>query len=172
MNVRHTLPALLLAAALAMAATGCNSEKPAGEGPDAATSSVVRPGDPWSTAQVIRPADLAAQLQDAAAPKPMLLHVGFRRLFDQGGIPGSKYAGPGQTDEGVTLLEQTMASEPRDRDVVLYCGCCPWKDCPNMAPAFRKLADMGFTHVRALHVEKNFTADWVEKGYPVDAPTH
>ncbi len=169
MSLRPLLAVLGLVAALA--AVGCNSEQSAhtagGASPD-----VVRPGDPWASAQVIEPAALAAQLGSAGTEPPVLLHVGFKRLFDQGGIPGSQYAGPGQTPEGLALLQQVTASVPKDKPIVVYCGCCPWKDCPNMAPAFRQLADAGYTNVRALHVAKNFTEDWVEQGYPVDTPQH
>ena len=57
---------------------------------------------------------------------------------------------------------------PRDREIILYCGCCPWGNCPNVKPAVELLKQMGFTHVKAMFVESNFAKDWIDKGYPVE----
>lgn len=153
-------------AAMALLAAGCNS--------DSAQSSpgggAVVAGDPWSNAQVVEPAALAAQLASAQGGKPLLLHVGFRVLYRAGAIPGSRYIGPGSEDAGLAALEAAVKDEPRDREIVLYCGCCPWDHCPNMRPAFKALADRGFTNVRALYVPHNLDTDWAGKGYPIEKP--
>ena len=52
--------------------------------------------------------------------------------------------------------------------IVLYCGCCPWNRCPNVAPAFKLLRDLGFTSVKVLYMANNLGSDWVDKGYPVE----
>jgi hypothetical protein len=61
-----------------------------------------------------------------------------------------------------------VAKEPRDREIVIYCGCCPWEKCPNIRPAFAALQEMGFTHVKALYVPDNLAKDWIGKGFPTD----
>src|SRR5258708_35918231 len=44
-------------------------------------------------ADLIQPADLAANLKHPSAPKPLLLQVGFRTLHPQAHSPDSQYVG-------------------------------------------------------------------------------
>ncbi|HTM42084.1 MAG TPA: hypothetical protein VL177_14290, partial [Terriglobales bacterium] len=69
--------------------------------------------------------------------------------------------------EGSKELRRRVEGLPRNRFIVLYCGCCPWSHCPNVQPAYKELRSMGFRNVRVLYIESNFGADWVDKGYPV-----
>lgn len=101
----------------------------------------------------------------------LILQVGSKVLFDQAHIPGAEYAGPGSRAEGMTALRSRVESLPRDQAIVLYCGCCPWERCPNIGPAWQLLQQMGFTHVKVLHIANNFGADWVSKGYRAES-TH
>jgi rhodanese-related sulfurtransferase len=84
---------------------------------------------------------------------------------------GSIYAGPGSRAEGLEALKVAAGKLPRDREIILYCGCCPWSNCPNVKPAVELLKQMGFTRVKAMFVETNFAKDWIDKGYPVEAGT-
>ena len=113
----------------------------------------------------IQPAELAAMLK-AGAPPP-ILQVGFSVMYQQAHIPNSQYAGPGNKDDGLLNLKSHVDGLSRDRLVVIYCGCCPWEKCPNIAAAYKQLIEMGFTKVRVLYLASNFGADWVDKGYPV-----
>jgi thiosulfate/3-mercaptopyruvate sulfurtransferase len=131
----------------------------------------VRASDPWTSAQLVKPDELAALLKGPEAKRPLLFHVGFRALFKEGAIPGSRYVGPCSKSEGLAALKGAVAKLPRDRRIVVYCGCCPWGDCPNMRPAYQALRTMGFKNASALYVVKNLDADWVAKGYPISAPT-
>ena len=92
-------------------------------------------------------------------------------LFRANHIPGAIYAGPGSRPEGLELLKQAVEKLPRDREIILYCGCCPWTNCPNVKPAMALLAQMGFTHAKAMFLETGFFKDWTEKGYPVEPGT-
>lgn len=116
----------------------------------------------------IEPKDLAAQLQGKGS-KPTLIHVGFNVMYRGKHIPQSVYAGPGSRPEGIEALKKAVAPLPRDRELVVYCGCCPWEMCPNVKPALETLRQMGFTKVKALMIAKNFAADWADQGYPVEA---
>ncbi|WP_263365288.1 rhodanese-like domain-containing protein [Edaphobacter bradus] len=118
------------------------------------------------TADLIQPADLAASLQ-SASPKPLILQVGSHVLFAEAHIPGSEYAGPTGLDAGLQTLKDRVASLPKNTAIVLYCGCCPWERCPNIAPAYNLLHSQGFTHLKVLYIADNFGANWVSKGYPV-----
>ena len=115
---------------------------------------------------LIEPEQLAALLKETpVAKQPLLLQVGFRKLYDQAHIPGSEYAGPATTPEGLSILRERVAHLPKDAAIVIYCGCCPWSHCPNIGAAYGLLQKLGFTKVRVLHVADNFGSDWVDKGY-------
>ena len=118
--------------------------------------------------QQIQPDALNHLLQAAEAGRPLVLQVGSRVMFSEAHIPGSIYAGPGSQPDGLQLLASKVASTPKNRLIVIYCGCCPWSHCPNVGPAFKRLHDLGFTNVKALYLASNFGADWVSKGYRVD----
>ena len=125
--------------------------------------SLVCADDPWKAADLLQPKDVAANLK-----APLVIHVGFPVLYRAAHIAGSQYAGPGSKAEGLTLLKAAVAGQPRDREIVLYCGCCPWEKCPNIRPAFAALREMGYTRVRAMVVSENLKADWIDKGYPTE----
>ena len=122
--------------------------------------------NPWSKNQVIQPATLASQLQNSG-DKPLLLQVGFETLYAQGHIPGSKYCGPGRNSNGIARLKTCLEGVSHQRAIVLYCGCCPWEECPNIRPAFEAVKKMGFSNVKVVHFADNFGQDWAQKGYPV-----
>jgi hypothetical protein len=115
----------------------------------------------------VQPKSLAALLASkASTPRPNLIHIGFQELYRQGHIPGSVYSGPPSTPAGLKALESTANSLSRDQALVIYCGCCPWGDCPNVLPAYKLLRKMGFKKVQVLEMRKNYGSDWAEKGYP------
>jgi len=121
---------------------------------------------------LIQPKDLAAKLAaGGSAAKPVILQVGPNVLYRSKHIPASAYAGPAAKPEGLELLKSAVAKLPRDREIVLYCGCCPWDHCPNIRPAVAALEGMGFTHVKAMYLPTDFKADWIDRGYPVEPPT-
>jgi 3-mercaptopyruvate sulfurtransferase SseA len=116
---------------------------------------------------VVQPEALHSELQ-ANPHAALILQVGSRMMFDQSHIPGAEYAGPASRPEGLQALRLRVAGLPRMSAIVLYCGCCPWERCPNVAPAWALLHGMGFTQVRVLYIAQNFGADWVERGYAAE----
>jgi thiosulfate/3-mercaptopyruvate sulfurtransferase len=124
------------------------------------------PASTIARADLIQPAELAARLQAPSGPAPLVLQVGFKLLFAQSHITGSEYAGPAGQGDGLAALAQRVAPLPRDAEIVLYCGCCPWAHCPNIAAAYRRLHELGFRHLKVLYIAHDFGTDWVEKGYP------
>jgi rhodanese-related sulfurtransferase len=119
---------------------------------------------------LVQPEDLAARLA-AKGASPLIFHVGPNVLYRGKHIPGAIYAGFASKPEGLEAFKSAAASLPRDREIVIYCGCCPWSHCPNIKPAFDLLKQMGFTRVKAMFIETNFAKDWIDKGYPVDRGT-
>ncbi|HUK26587.1 MAG TPA: rhodanese-like domain-containing protein [Terriglobales bacterium] len=119
-----------------------------------------------ASSRQIAPEQLARILQDQKAKQPLVLQVGFHILYLQGHIAGAEYAGPASEPQELEKLKQRVKALPRDKFIVIYCGCCPWVHCPNVKPAADALRDMGFSNVKVLYLEQNFAADWSSKGYP------
>ena len=116
---------------------------------------------------LIQPDELVSILKSASGPKPLLIQVGFNVLYVQAHIPGSEFIGPGLNPDAIRRLHKRVEALPRTQPIVLYCGCCPWNECPNIKPAFRELDAMGFKNVKLLFIAHNFGEDWVKKDYPV-----
>jgi 3-mercaptopyruvate sulfurtransferase SseA len=149
---------LVLAVALACAAAAP---------PVRAASPEAEPAGPWSAADLLEPAAFAKTLASPAKEaKFTLICVGFPFLYHGGHIPGAVLAGPARNVDGIRHLKETVQDLPRDRPIVIYCGCCPMKDCPNIRPAFRTLHTMGFKDVRVLVLRHDFGQDWADQGYP------
>ncbi len=127
----------------------------------------VRPGDPWTLKNIITPEELLKQINSKKKNKPVVLQIGFQFLFEQGHIPGAKFAGPASRNEGIKKLKSEVQSIPHDKEIVIYCGCCGWTECPNIHPAFTVLNKMGFKNIKLLYLPQNFTKDWVNKKLPV-----
>jgi hypothetical protein len=119
-------------------------------------------------AQRMQPEELVKSLQSTGADKPLVFQVGPHVMFAEAHPPGAEYIGAGALPSGIQALQDRVKSIPHDQFIVLYCGCCPWTKCPNVQPAYEKLASLGFTHVKVLYIATNFGADWVNKGYPVE----
>lgn len=119
--------------------------------------------DPWTGKDLIQPEQASKELKSA-----LVIHVGFPVLYRSAHIAGTQYAGPGSKAEGIADLKKAVEGQPRDREIILYCGCCPFDKCPNIRPAFAALHQMGFTRVRAMVIDTNLKTDWIDKGYPTE----
>jgi thiosulfate/3-mercaptopyruvate sulfurtransferase len=122
--------------------------------------------NPWSMSEVVQPAELAREL--GKSPKPHIVCVGLDSLYHTAHISGAAYLGPASKPEGLESLRKWAKDFPRGQRIVLYCGCCPMHQCPNIRPAFQVLKEMGFTHIQVLSIPQDFERDWVSKGLPVE----
>lgn len=120
-------------------------------------------GEPWTEKQLMQPAELAAIINNPTATKPLIYSIGF-----EGGITGSVEFGPVKEDSNLAKFKAALSKLPKDANIVIYCGCCPFEHCPNIRPAFRLLNDMHFTNQKLLNLSHNLKADWIDKGYPMN----
>lgn len=117
--------------------------------------------EPWRPEQLMEPSVLAETINTPSAKKPLIISIG-----PAASIKTSIGVGPGSEAENLAKLEKLLSKEPKNREIVIYCGCCPFKNCPNVRPAFTKLNEMGFTNHKLLNLAKNLKTDWLDKGYP------
>ena len=122
--------------------------------------------DPWSADALLEPQPFAQLLGDSAHIRPIIIYVGFPSLYNGAHIRNSILAGPDSKPEGLDQLRQVVNLIPRTKEIVIYCGCCPFDHCPNVRPAYTYLRSLGFTKVSVLHIETNLHTDWVTKGFP------
>lgn len=126
----------------------------------------------WKADELIKPEQLEKMLSGKSKDKPLVLQVGFEFLYYGGHIDGSIWAGPASTANGITKLKNAVKGIPKNKEIVLYCGCCPWAECPNIQPAFDTMRKLGFKDVKVLYLPSNFEQDWISKGYPTEkSPT-
>jgi hypothetical protein len=151
---RHGLAALT-AVALFASAAACG-----GAATDAASSA-----EPWGTNQVM-PAALVTEL--SGPDKPVVVCTAPAFLYGRGHIPGAVLHGPASSPDGLNSLTTWAQTLPRSTSLVIYCGCCPMRDCPNLRPAYAALKGLGFTKLRVLILPDSFGADWAERGYPIE----
>jgi thiosulfate/3-mercaptopyruvate sulfurtransferase len=118
-------------------------------------------GEPWKPQQLMEPAVLAAKLE-APGKHPVIFDIG-----PSGVIKEAIEIGPGQEKANIDRLKKDLASLDKSSEVVVYCGCCPFKNCPNIRPAFEALNEAGFKNSYLLNLPENLRVDWIAKGYPM-----
>ncbi len=118
--------------------------------------------DPWAKEQLMPPAELAEKIKNNDLHQTTIFNIG-----PAGNIKGSIEIGATQEAEHLAQLKKELTDLPKDREVVIYCGCCPFRDCPNIRPAFELLKEMKFKNAKLLNLSKNLKVDWIEKGYPL-----
>lgn len=119
--------------------------------------------NPWKASQLIEPADLAAALKLPKDRQPLVIDIG-----PAGVIRGAVEVGPAEDAGNLARLKSVLKNVPKDKEIVIYCGCCPFSKCPNVRPAFQTLLDMGFNNPRLLNLSQNLKADWIDKGFPLE----
>lgn len=117
--------------------------------------------DPWSIGELMEPSVLASRISQAKANNILIMAVGPDAL-----IKGSIDIGDTHEQSKLKKLKNYLKNVPKDKEVVIYCGCCPFDRCPNVRPAFRALKEMGFKNSKLLNLPKNIKANWLDKNYP------
>lgn len=116
----------------------------------------------WHKNQLIEPSALMALLKNPSSKKPPIFNIGF--VSD---IPGSKNLGAARDKAGLDNLKKEVKNISKDKLIVIYCGCCPFKNCPNVRPAYNLLKTLGYNNTKIINLPTSLKADWIDKGYPV-----
>lgn len=114
----------------------------------------------WTPDQLLEPANLAKTLQ-TGKDLPLIFSVGPGAL-----IPKSTAIGMTNDEANLNTFKKSLAGLPKDKSIVIYCGCCPFEHCPNVRPAIDALKELGFSNYKLLNLPKNLKTDWISKGYP------
>ena len=119
--------------------------------------------DPWTRADLMSPASLAAMIKNSKASKPVIFNIGVVE-----NIKGARNMGGASEKENLDRFKKGLSTIPKTSTVVVYCGCCPFDRCPNIRPAFTALKAAGFKKGKLLNLPTNIKVDWINKGYPVE----
>jgi hypothetical protein len=109
------------------------------------------------------PAVLAARITENDTKDIVIISVGPEAI-----IKGSVDIGPTHEPENLEKLRNYLKNIPKGKEIVIYCGCCPFVKCPNIRPAFNLLQEMGFKNAKLLNLPKNIKVDWLDKDYPTN----
>lgn len=113
--------------------------------------------------QLIQPAELAKKLTDPKAVKPVIFNVG---PVDQ--IKTAINVGAASTEDGFKKFRFEAFKVAKDKEVVVYCGCCTSSNCPNIRPAIKYLVEQGYKKAKVLDIPTGIKEDWVQKDYPME----
>lgn len=115
----------------------------------------------WTKDQLVAPSALA---------KTIFLKQNDAVIFSVGPgavIPNSIDIGMGKDEKNMEKFKEEVDRLPKDKHIVIYCGCCPFERCPNVRPAIAYLKNQSFTNYYLLNLPHNIKTDWIDKGYPV-----
>ena len=126
-------------------------------------SALAQQGEPWTMKDLMEPATLASILNNPKARQPVIYNIG--PLAE---IKGAISIGSTMNKAAMDKLKKALTNVPKDKMVVIYCGCCPFRNCPNIRPAFNLLKEQGYKNVKLLNLRQNLKVDWTDWGYPMD----
>ena len=116
----------------------------------------------WKERQLIQPSALANRIQKGDTANLLMLNTG--PVED---IKGAVNIGAVEDAKHLAKLKDYLQHVPKDKEVIIYCGCCPLSACPNLRPAYNVLKEMQFSNYKILRLTHNLQEDWIDKGYPV-----
>lgn len=116
--------------------------------------------EPWLNKQLMQPSELAKNINEK--------NIYIYNIGPAGLIKNAIDIGEGRDKKNVEKLKKEVSKLPKDANIVIYCGCCPFGDCPNIRPTFILLNKMKFTNHKLLNLPKNLKVDWIDKGYPMN----
>ena len=124
-------------------------------------TAIAQNNDPWKSSQLMEPKELADKINAHQTKDLLILCIGPDAMIKE-----SVDLGAAHEDANLQKLKTYLQKVDKNKEVVIYCGCCPFIKCPNIRPAFKTLTEMGFKNARLLNLAKNIKADWLDKDYP------
>lgn len=119
--------------------------------------------EPWSKKQLMTTEALASRIDRGETKDLLILSIGPDPT-----VEGSLQIGATAEKENLDKLRHYLNDVPKSKEVVIFCGCCPFDRCPNIRPAFTLLNDMGFKNAKLLDIPQNIKVDWLDKDYPTN----
>jgi hypothetical protein len=119
--------------------------------------------NPWKKEQVMPTKDLADKIKAGGMNIPTILNVGPMQ-----NIKTAQLVGAVNYEFGMLRLKDKLSNMDKTQDIVFYCGCCSYKTCPNIKPAYEAAVKAGFKKIWVLDLPVGVEEDWVKKGYPVE----
>lgn len=119
--------------------------------------------EPWNTSQLMEPAELAWMITNSSQGLPVIINIGPAAT-----IKGSVNIGSASEKVNIDKLRNFLKKQKKTREIVVYCGCCPFDRCPNIRPAFEVLNKMGFKNQKVLSLKNNIKTNWIDMKYPVN----
>ena len=110
----------------------------------------------------IEPLELATLLESPDAGNTLILNTG-----PVNDIKGATNIGAVSEAKNLKKLRKLLRKQPKDKEIIIYCGCCPLASCPNIQPAYDMLEEMSFTNYKVLRLDEDLKVDWIDKGYPM-----
>jgi hypothetical protein len=117
---------------------------------------------PWKEEQLIQPEELVQKINKDQAEALLILNTG--PVED---IKGAVNIGAAEDAANIRKLKDILVAVPKNKEVIIYCGCCPLSGCPNIKPAYKVLKEMKFERFRILNLVQDLQEDWIDKGYPM-----
>ena len=117
----------------------------------------------WKPSQLVETKDLAKKIEKNDTKKMVILSIGPDSV-----IKGSVNIGATHDHQNIEKMKAYLKDVPKDKEVVLYCGCCPFSRCPNIRPAFNTMMELGFKNGKLLNIPNNIKTDWIDHDYPTE----
>lgn len=162
--MKHLITAAAIAALAWALVPAATLASPAADAPRAASESQ-RPANAQKSV-FVTPEQL---LSDLKRPNPpIVVQVGIQSLYEDSHVPGALHFQDVNTPKGKAAFLKDLKQLPKDRDIVLYCGCCPFDFCPFIQPAIAVAHPIRGERIKLLALPNSFEEDWVAKGFPVE----
>jgi len=118
--------------------------------------------EPWGISQLLEPKLLSYKIE-SGKDLPKIVSIGPGVVIKNSiGIGECRYK------ENIEKLKSLVSSYSKDDEIVIYCGCCPFENCPNIRPAFTLMNELGFKNHKLLNIKNNIKADWIDMGYQTE----
>jgi hypothetical protein len=113
--------------------------------------------------QLIQPDVLVKKIDGPEVNRPIILNVGVEKNI-KSSIEIGILSSPSKQEK----LKRAMTNIDKKKEIVIYCGCCVLKDCPNIPAALSYVKSLGYSNVKILNLPVGLDEDWVAKKYPMN----